>query len=484
VSIFDIDEKRKNIKQLDSNINVDILIIGGGMTGLTSAYFLKDKKNICVVDANLIGHGVTLNSTAKINYFQQVIYSNIIKSTKYSNALEYLNSQKYAMELLKNIIETENINCDFEQVPSYVFASSEKEVDILKKEVDFLRKNNVNVIKKSLPASIKSFSSYCVNDTYIFNPIKYLKFLYDLLNKKNISVYENTKIINIKRINDKYECYGEKYKIIANKVIIACHYPFFILPFLMPLRCSIEKSYIIVSKAKTYEKFTCINTNNPTFSLRYYKNNNNIYRINLAKSHDLSSTKNDKYYFNKVKKIFNINDKDIIMKYTNSDVMTPDYLPYIGVLKKDLYIGVGYNTWGMTNSILAAKLITDNILNIENKFKNIFNPNRKNIQTLLKLPMYIFNNTKSYVNTKLIKNKNWYSNGVCFYKNDGKNLASYIDENGVEHIVYNKCPHLGCSLIFNEVEKTWDCPCHSSRFDINGKCIKGPSVYDITYKKN
>ena len=66
---------------------------------------------------------------------------------------------------------------------------------------------------------------------------------------------------------------------------------------------------------------------------------------------------------------------------------------------------------------------------------------------------------------------------------EGESWGSYKDEKGIKHIVHNKCPHLGCSLIFNEVEKTWDCPCHSSRFDIDGKCIKGPSNYDISYKK-
>ena len=105
MSIFNINEKNRNINELNKDISVDVLIIGGGMTGLTSAYFLKDNKGICVVDANLIGHGVTMNSTAKINYFQQCIYTNITKSTNYNNAVKYLKTQKEAINCLKNIIE-------------------------------------------------------------------------------------------------------------------------------------------------------------------------------------------------------------------------------------------------------------------------------------------------------------------------------------------------------------------------------------------
>lgn len=482
MSIWNINEKQRDIKELVSDKKVDILIIGAGITGMTSAYFLKDK-DICVVDANRVGHGVTLNSTAKINYLQQSIYTDISTSTNYNNAVKYLKSQKEAINLIKNIIKEENIDCDFKNVPSYLFATSYEEVDVLEKEVKFLKRNNIDVIEGKLPIKSNSLKSYYVEDTYIFNPIKYLNGLYNILTNKKISIYENTKITKIKKVNDKYICYNKNYKIIANKVILASHYPFFLIPFVMPLRCSIEKSYIVVSKVKKDKNFTCINTSNPVFSCRYYNDSENTYQISLSKSHDITSNHNDLYFFDRVKEIFNLKDKDIVMEYTNSDIITPDHMPYIGEIKDNLYIGVGYNTWGMTNGVLAAKIISDNILNIENEYKNTFNPNRINLQTILKLPIYIFNNAKSFIVNKLIKNKKWYSRRVKFYTKDGKCLASYKDEKGIKHIVRNKCPHLGCSLIFNEIEKTWDCPCHSSRFDIDGKCIKGPSNYDISYKK-
>ena len=261
------------------------------------------------------------------------------------------------------------------------------------------------------------------------------------------------------------------------------HYPYFLFPFLMPLKCSIEKSYIVVSKVKNNRNFTCINTKNPILSCRYYVDGDNTYQICLSKSHDISSHYNDSYYFDRVKEIFKLKEDDIVMQYTNCDIMTPDHMPYIGKLKDNLYIGVGYNTWGMTNSVLAAKIITDDLLGIDNVYKDVFKPKRINIQKILKIPIYMYNSTKSYISTKLIKNRTWYPNNVVFYTKQGKALACYIDDNNIRHIIHNKCPHMGCSLIFNEVEKTWDCPCHSSRFDIDGKCIKGPSNYDISYKK-
>lgn len=483
MSIWTLNEKKRCINKLSSDIEVDTLIIGGGITGLSCAYFLRNLDNICLVDANIIGHGVTMNSTAKINYFQQCIYTDIVKSSSYDNAVKYLNSQKDAVGLIKDIIEKENILCDFEKVPSYVFASSKEEVSHLEDEVKFLRDNHCEVIRKEPPINCDCYEGYYVNNTYIFNPIKYLNGLREILEKK-VSIYEESRVVEIEKINDKYICIGNNFKITCNRIVLGCHYPFFLLPLLIPMRSSLEKSYMVVSRVSRDRKFTCINTNNPVYSCRFYNDGNNIYQISLGRSRDLAFSKDDDYQFKRVCDIFNIKEKDIILKYSNSDIMTFDHMPYIGEIDDDMYIGLGYNTWGMTNGVLAGKIISDLVLGVSNEYSEVFNPKRINFSSMLKFPLYVFNNMMSYVGSKINKNKYWYSDKVKFCNIDGDDVGIYTDEEGLEHIVYNKCPHLGCSLLFNEVEMTWDCPCHSSRFDLDGKRIKGPSVGDISYKKN
>ena len=146
-------------------------------------------------------------------------------------------------------------------------------------------------------------------------------------------------------------------------------------------------------------------------------------------------------------------------------------------------IGTGYNTWGMTNGSLAGKILADIILKKENKYIELFNPKRKlNKGKIINFPIALCSTAYSFIKSKISKNKSWYSNHVKFENRDGVSVAIYIDENNKEHIVRNICPHLKCSLLFNELEHTWDCPCHGSRFDIDGKCLEGPSNYDITYK--
>lgn len=482
MSIWNKFEYKKTLEELNRDIDIDILVIGAGITGMTTSYYLKDE-NIAIVEKDQIGHGVTLNSTAKINYFQETIYTKIksILGTKY--AKKYLNSQIDAIKLLKNIILKEKIDCDFKRVSSYVFASSKNEVKVLEKEVKFLKNNNIEVIEKSLPDKIKSYKSYCVNDTYVFNPIKYLYGIYEILKKDNIPIYENTKVIDVQRKNNKYICLTNKYKIKANKIIFACQYPYFLKNMFLPLRSYNEKSYIIISKVNKDKNYTCINTNKPTYSSRFYQDKNNIYQISLGQSHNIAFKLNDKNNFKKVKEMFNLKDKDIIMKYTNSDIITLDHMPLIGKINKNIYISCGYNTWGMTNGILGASIISDMIKGKSNKYENTFNPKRFNLSNAIYLPLIIVSQTKSFLGTKIFKNKSWYKS-VKFINKNGKSIGIYKDKNSINHVVYNKCPHLGCSLIFNEEEKTFDCPCHSSRFDMNGKCIKGPSIYDISYKDN
>ena len=482
MSVWNKKEEKRKINELNKNIETDILIIGAGITGMTTAYFLKEK-NICVVDANRIGQGATLNTTAKINYFQERIYTKISNIRNNGISTRYLKAQLEAIQRVKEIIESNNIDCDFKQVPSYVFANTLSEVEPLKKEVEFLRKQKIDVKERKLPSKITQYSSYCVDDTYIFNPIKYLNGIYNILKENNVNIFENSKILKIEKLDDYYICHGEKYNIKAKKVVIATHYPYFILPLLLPLKSHIEKSYIVVSRVKEDGKFTCISSGSPTYSCRFYKDKDNIYQISLAESHNTSVKQNDSYHFKRVKEIFGLKDKDIVMTYSNVDIMTPDHMAYIGRLKDELYIGVGYNTWGMTNGVLASSIISDMILNKKNEYVEIFNPNRINLSNIISLPSIILSQTKSFFGPKINKNKSWYSDRIKFINKNGKSLAIYKDENGFKHVIHNKCPHFGCSLIFNEEEKTWDCPCHSSRFDIDGKCNKEPSNYDISYKE-
>jgi len=482
ISIWTEEKQNTVCNSLHENLLLDVLIIGGGITGISAAYQLKNSGlNIALVEKNTIGMGVTSKTTGKLTYLQENIYTKIKKYHGLDKAKLYLESQIDAINLVKNIISKENINCDFQKVNSYLYTNYDNEKLI--QEINILKELKVKLnYASSLPDKTKVNNAVFIEDSYVFHPLKYLYALKNKCLNSKVRIFENSKVTSIHQENNLYICkIGENF-IKAKYVILALHYPYFLIPFWFPLKTSIEKSYIKAFKVSQNDYFNAITISKPITSLRYHSDKNQNYKIELTNSHISCTKYNEQENFNALLK--SQNSPDYI--WSNMDIMTDDALPFIGAIDKTntLLIATGYNTWGMTNGSIAGKILADIITKKSNKYLALFNPLRKiNIGKMLNFPIVLGCNTCSFIKSKIKKQKPWYPDNVRFEKRNGDNIAIYIDENKKEHIVYNLCPHMKCSLIFNVVEKTWDCPCHGSRFDIDGNSIEGPSNYNITYPK-
>ena len=460
---------KKNYSKLDKDIDVDVLIIGGGLTGVSTLYYLKDKGlNVVLVEQNELGHGVTGKSTGKLNYLQDSLYDKIKKNCNEEKASEYLKSQIDAINLAVDIVKKNNIDCDLVKVPAFVYTNKEKEIEKLKEYEKFLKDNGIETFVDECKL-VESKYLFGVKDTYIFNPYSFVTQLADRCYDDNI--YENTSIKDIKNVENGYVCYADGVVINAKWVVIASHYPYFNLPYLFPIKGYLEKSYLSASKYDG-DDVSLISYDKPIISMRSYRD----YLVYLSNSHAVGSSVDDKKNFEELVK--KVNDLKLVPEYlwSNMDIMTNDGLPYIGEIKDKLLIGTGYNTWGLANSVLAGKIISDIVLGNATKYIELFNPNRKNLGMVTGAVVDGVVSIAGYLNGWLKD-----SSKVSYEDIDGREIAIYKDKDG-EHKVYTKCPHMGCRLIFNEVEKTWDCPCHASRFDIDGKCISGPSNEDISYK--
>lgn len=464
-------------KPINKNIETDVAIIGGGITGLSIAYFLKSSNlDVCLFERNKIGAGITSKTTAKITYLEEGLISKIKNIYNKKVAYDYYSSQKHAINLLENIINENKIECDFKKVYSYYFATNQKDIQKIKEEETLIKSFNEDVrVVHNLPDGLKILYGITVPNTYIFNPIKYLNSIKNII-KNKINIYENSKVTKFDKIEDFYILKVNNFTVKAKYVVVSSHYPYFLFPYLMPLKCSLEKSYIGVFKTKEESNFSAISESNPVLSVRYLECNKDKYKLILTGSHNIINNLNEENNFKEICK----KEPDYI--WSNIDIMTKDSMPYIGSISKNLFIATGYNTWGMTNGTLAGEIISDKILKRENEYAKLFNPKRhNNLNTIIKYPLYAIFSSYALINSKINKNKSWYKN-VTFKKINGINVGIYKDELGKNHIVKTNCPHLGCTLIFNSIEKTWDCPCHASRFDIDGNVISGPSNYDISFK--
>ena len=460
-----------NSNTTNKNIETDILIIGGGITGMTSLlYLLPNNKKTILIEANKVGNGITNKTTGKINIMQEYNYQKIENITNNKTALKYLESQIYATNEIKKIINKYNINCDLEKNDSYLFTNQKEKINNILKEKEILEKKikikTINKLPNNYPCifGIKT-------ESYVFNPLKYINKIKNIC-KNNI--YENTRALTITKKLDYYLIKTNKNKIKAKTILICTHYPF-INKLFIPFKTTIEKEYIISAHTNNPYNINMISNDDEIISIRYYKDNI-IYTSNNSKlSKKLDHKKNINETIKNFKNHFNY---PINNTWYNCDIISNDYMPIIGKIKNEnILIATAFNKWGMTNGILAAKIMTDIINKKENEYIELFDPYRKtNIKKIINNIKYNYNNIKAY-----IKPKKQYN--IKHIKENGIEYAIYIDNNNKEHKIINKCPHMKCKLIFNELDKTWDCPCHGSRYTIDGKIIKGPSTYSIIIKR-
>ena len=479
--------KNKKSNTLKENIETDILIIGGGITGITTAYFLKNSKlKVTLVESNKIATGQSSKATGKLTYLQGLLLNKIENIYDIETAIKYLNSQKEAIDIVKEIIIENNIKCDYESNNSYTFTYKNSNIEKIKNIEKILKKANINYKNTStLPIKYPCKYTIKVDDTAVFNPVKYILGIKEIIEDK-INIYENTRVLKIENNNTSYIANCGKYFIKARKIVIACHYPFFINPYFFPFKTGLKKGYLCASKIDKAKRFNAISEDDNIHSIRYHSDSKD-YIIYAGEERDIGSNiDNEESYENLFWNAKSKLSDNIKYCWSNFDIITNDSLPIIGYLNednKDILIGTGYNAWGMTNGTIAGKILSDLIQGYSNKYIDLFDPNRLfNVNKIKNYFSFNFKTGINYVMSKINKKHKFYKN-VEIHCEDGKNYGIYIDPQGKEHIVSNICPHMGCSLIFNMVEKTWDCPCHGSRFDINGKVVKGPSVYSIAIEK-
>ncbi len=470
------DEKVKT-KKFIKNIKTDILIIGGGLAGINTAFNLKDSNyKITLIEKDKLLSGTTRYTTAKVTYLQENMYDNIRKCHNEYTSNLYLKSQLDAINLIKNNIRKYNIECDFSDEDSYVFTMEEKGIKKINNLIKVLENNQIKYdIIKVLPNNFKCLYGIKVSNTGTFNPIKYA---YGLIKQvHNIDIYEHVRALKIKKENNRYMVKTNRGLIKAKYIVTATQYPFFIMPGLLPFKMHLKKSHVLASKVKKTYGFNAISMDEDVISMRYYKD----YFIFGGSSYKMSdcidyNKKNEQLHI-KFKDFYN---SDINYSWSTYDLVSNDYLPIIGKIDNNHYVACAFNAWGMTNTTLAGKLISDLINNNKNEYEKLFSPKR---EITLKRTINFLNDgvslVKIFLKTKINKNKKFYNDDVKFINIKGKSYGIYIDSNKKEHIVRNLCPHAKCSLIFNYQDKTWDCPCHGSKYDIDGNIIKGPSVFDI-----
>ena len=489
---LEIANKIENLGTLEEDTSADICIIGAGICGLTTAYYLiKKGYNVVIIEKDEVTHGTTGHTTAKITSQHGLIYHYLSKQYGIQFAKKYYDANEEAIRNIEEIIKENNISCDFERKDNYVYTTKDENIAKIKEEAQALKYINLEskeTNEVNLP--FKVLDAIKFKNQAQFNPIKYIEGLVKYILTHNGRIFTKTVCTDINKDNDKYIVNANNNKIYAKYVVLASQYPFLKVPGFYFAKMYQASSYVIGIETKnTLPDGMFISIDEPSLSYRTaLENGKNILLIGGAGHKTGTKIDYEQTYGElekNVKKYYP--DCNIKYRWSTRDAITLDKIAYIGKFSKllpNIFIATGFNKWGMTTSNVAANIITDNIISNGSIYDEIFNSTRlKPFVNKDEIKNMLVDSTKSMIGKRLheeeleideIKN-----NSAGIVEIDGKKVGVYKDENGKKYYINPVCTHMGCILEWNDADKTWDCPCHGSRFDRYGFNIAGPAIENL-----
>lgn len=483
------------LQSLEKDETTEVCIIGAGLFGLTTAYYLTKKGfKVIVVEKGEFGEKVSGNTTGKITSQHGLFYDYLINDYGEDYARKYLEANEIAIENIKQIIEEEKIECDFSIRDSYVYTTQEDEVIKIQNEIDAVRKLGKNaefVTKTDLPFKIKGAIKFTGQAQ--FHVRKYMVGLCKSILRQN-KIYNYTTVVDVKKEGENYIVYTDKGNITTKYVVLASHYPIINMPGFYFTKMYQSTSYIIAIETNQKKpQGMYINIKEPIYSCRTATYNGKEILLIAGSDHKTGEPIEDdskyKNLENRAKELYP--DCKVIFRWNTRDCIGLDKIPYIGEfsnIMKNMYVGTGFKKWGMTLSNVAANIVVDEIMNKKNKFAEIFNSTRMNpiknrweVKNMLKQTVDSIALNKFKIDVESI-DKIQNDNGAIIEIN-GENIGIYKDSNGKKYAVKPNCTHLGCLLSWNNLDKTWDCPCHGSRFDYKGNNIYEPAIKNLDKKE-
>lgn len=473
--------------------NIDVGIVGAGITGITLAYLLsKQGLKVCLIDAGLILNGTTGHTTAKITAQHGLIYDELINHFGLEQAQLYYQANEDAKKFIQQTIQAHDIQCQFTKDDAYIYTNAKDYLEKLENEWKAYEQLHIQgeiSDRSHLPFAVKSIVK--MNDQAHFNPVQYLKGLLDECSNNGVQIYENTRALNIE-YNKHPTIITERNRIFCRYIVQASHWPFYDGTGFYPTKMYADRSYLIAAKVKkTMTEGMYINAELPPRTIRPIEINGENMLLLGGGSHKTGQSngpmmKNYEEIAHFFDEHFGV--EKVLYRWSAQDYITLDKIPYVGPVTKaqhNVFVATGYRKWGMTNGTNAALMIHDLILEKENPYVELFSPGRKLIvdPSIRKL---ITNNTD--VAKHLVKGKleranedinTLKNNEACITKYDGQRVGVYKDNEGEIHAVYTTCTHMGCEVNWNNAENTWDCPCHGSRFTYTGDILEGPAVIPL-----
>lgn len=462
---------------LKRDITADVCIIGGGMPGLLTAFELQKRGfETVVLEAGRICGGVTAGTTAKITAQHGLCYAKLIEAVGKEQAAQYASANQRAVERFAELVETESIDCSFERLPAYVYTNEDtKPIEEEARAAKLLGLDASYVSKTGLPFAVKGAVRF--GGQAQFHPLQFAGRI-----AENLLIYEDTRALEIGESTVR----TENGSVHAKQVVMTAHFPFINSPGYYFMRMHQERSYVLaVEQPDAGLDGMYIGTGTDNWSLRSWQN---AVLIGGAGHRTGENRSGGSYEQLRARAREWYPQARELAHWSAQDCMPLDGVPYIGrysASTPQLYVATGFQKWGMSSSMVAAEILADQIEGKENAHAKVFSPQRfhvsasmenliedasKSISRLLATAFSLPDETLAGIEEG--------HGGIVDF--EGEKVGVYKDKGGEVFVVTTKCPHLGCQLAWNPDDRTWECPCHGSRFNYKGELLVGPAQKGIS----
>lgn len=461
---------------LPGALSVEAAVIGGGMAGLLTAWFLQERGvQAVVLEADRVGGGQTGRTTAKLTSQHALRYADLIRKHGLEKARLYAQANQWAIGAYRALAGSLGADCALEDCPALLYTCRDPKP--LERECAAAKSLGLPARmtgETELPFPVRAALAF--DGQARFHPLRFLAPL-----ARRLTVYEHTKVLTVRR--GRVET--DRGVVTAKHVVFACHYPFINIPGWYFLRMHQERSFVIALKGAQPLHGMYYGVDQPCgLSLRsageYLLLGGGSCRTGDCRvvGQYAALERAAKEYWPGCR---------VAARWSAQDCMPLDGVPYIGAFSPaapNWYVATGFQKWGMTSSMVAARMISDLICGVASPWSAIFSPQRSTLRasagqffsdglrSASGLLRTVFFRPRSSVEALAPGH-----GGLVTWK--GKKVGAYRDENGELYLVSPRCPHLGCQLEWDPEEKTWDCPCHGSRFDYRGRLLDGPAQTDL-----